>query len=442
MLRIAIVGLPNVGKSTIFNRLTNQKSAIVSNIPNLTRDRREGNADLCGLKFKIIDTGGVDNTIKLSALVFDQVKLAIERSDVVFFIVDARIEHDDKNVEFAKYLKKNTKKPVILIANKCESQKRCYKVDYLEYFNFIGPVYISAEHNLGLIDLYEALLPFVEVHDLDKLNSRNIRLSIVGKPNAGKSTFVNRLLGESRMIVSHEPGTTRDSIDIEYVYKGQRLTLIDTAGMRKKAKVTESIEVTSVQKTIESINRSDIVILMIDSAYGIEQQDLSIAELAIQKGKAIIVALNKWDMVAEKNRSDLLKDICNYNKLNFEVPIIEVSALKNINCNKVIDKSIELYKYLTMRISTPMLNKWLKLAVEHHRPPLCNGKVVKLKYITQVKVMPPTFVIIVNGSHAIDLTYKQYLISNLRKHFSINGIPIRLNLKKNKNPYCNNFSKT
>ncbi|AUO54699.1 ribosome biogenesis GTPase Der [Ehrlichia canis] len=437
MLKIAIVGLPNVGKSTIFNRLTNQKSAIVSNTPNLTRDRREGNADLCGLKFKVIDTGGVDNTIKLSALVLGQVKLAIEGCDIVFFVVDAKVEQDDKNLEFAKYLRKSTQKPVILVANKCESQKKCYTVDYLGHFDFIGPVYISAEHNLGLIDLYEVLLPFVGEHDLDILKSDNIRLSIVGRPNAGKSTFVNSLLGESRMIVSPEAGTTRDSIDIEYQYKDQMFTLIDTAGMRKKAKVIEEIEVSSVHKTIGSINRSDIVVLVIDSVYGIEQQDLYIADLAIQNGKALIVALNKWDMIARKDRSELLKDICNYNKLNFEVPIVEISALKNINCNKVIDKSIELYKYLKMRISTPMLNKWLKLAVDYHKPPLFHGKVVKLKYITQVRVMPPAFIIVVNNLNAIDLTYQQYLMRSLRKHFSINEIPIKLNLKKNKNPYDN-----
>ncbi|ABD44763.1 ribosome-associated GTPase EngA [Ehrlichia chaffeensis str. Heartland] len=442
MLKIAIVGLPNVGKSTIFNRLTSQKSAIVSNIPNLTRDRREGDADLCGLKFKIVDTGGVDNTIKLSSLVLDQVKLSIEESDIIFFVVDARIEHDDKNIEFAKYLRKKVKKPIILIANKCESQKRCYSIDYLGYFDFIGPVYISAEHNLGLVDLYEALLPFIKEYDLNTLDLHNIKLSIVGRPNAGKSTFINRLLAENRMIVSPEPGTTRDSIDVEYTYRGQKFTLIDTAGMRKKAKVTESIEVTSVHKTIESINRSDIVILMIDSVYGIEQQDLSIAELAIQKGKAIIIALNKWDMIAKKDRSELLKDICNYNKLNFKVPVIEVSALKNINCNKIIETSIELYKCLTMRISTSVLNKWLKLAVEYHKPPLCNGKVVKIKYITQVKVIPPTFIAVVNGSYSIDLTYRQYLMSSLRKHFSIDGIPIRLNFKKNKNPYDDSYSKS
>ena len=435
MLKVAIVGLPNVGKSTIFNRLTNRKTAIVSNIPNLTRDRREGNANLCGLKFKLIDTGGIDSQIKLSNLILDQVKLAIEVSDVIFFVVDAKITYDNKNVEFAKYLRKSTKKPIVLIANKCESQKKCYDIDYLEYFNFVGPVYISAEHNLGMVDLYDVLLPFVTELDLESSNSTKIKLSIVGKPNAGKSTFVNRLLNENRMIVSSEPGTTRDSVDIEYKYKDNVFTLIDTAGIRKKAKVIENIEITSVQKSIESISRSDIMILMVDCTCGLEQQDLSIAELAIQRGKAIIIALNKCDIISKENKSELLKSIYSYNKLSFKVPIIEISALRNINCHKVIEKSLELYSYLTMRINTSVLNKWLESAVEYHKPPLSNGKTVKLKYITQIKIMPPTFVIIVNGIHDIHLTYQQYLMNSLRKHFSIEGIPIRLNFRKNKNPY-------
>ncbi|GAT76356.1 GTP-binding protein EngA [Ehrlichia ruminantium] len=439
MLKVAIVGLPNVGKSTIFNRLVKKRSAIVSNVPNLTRDRREGSADLCGLKFKVIDTGGVDYQIKLSVLILDQVKLAIEACDVIFFVVDARVERDIKNIEFAKYLRKNTQKPIILIANKCESRKKCSEVDYLQYFNFIGPIYISAEHNLGMVDLYDALIPFIPESNVENFTSSYIKISIVGRPNAGKSTFVNRLVGEDRMIVSSEPGTTRDAVDIEYEYQDQKFILIDTAGMRKKAKITENIEVTSVYKSIESINKSDIIILMIDSVCGMEQQDLSIAELIIQKGKAIIIALNKWDVISKEHRLGLLRDIRNYNKLTFDVPIIEISALKNINCNMVLEKSIELYKYLTMRISTPMLNKWLRLAVDHHRPPLFNGKTVKLKYITQIKVMPPTFAIVINGLYGIDLTYQQYLMNSLRKYFSIDGIPIRMNFKKNKNPYDVNY---
>ncbi|QGR02581.1 ribosome biogenesis GTPase Der [Ehrlichia ruminantium] len=435
MLKVAIVGLPNVGKSTIFNRLINKKSAIVSDIPNLTRDRREGNADLCGLKFKVIDTGGVDSQIKLSVLVLDQVKLAIETCDVILFVVDARIGEDIRNVDFAKYLRKNTKKPIILVANKCESKKRCFNVDYLEYFKFIGPVYISAEHNLGMVDLYDALVPLTVEDNMENSKSSYIKISIVGRPNAGKSTFVNRLIGENRVIVSDEPGTTRDSIDIEYKYKDQLFMLIDTAGMRKKAKVTENIEVTSVSKSIESISRSDIVILMIDSVCGIEQQDLSIAELVVQKGKAIIIALNKWDIISREHRSELLKSIRSYNKLSFDVPIIEISALQNINCNRIIERSIELYKNLTMRITTPILNKWLKSAVDHHKPPLVNGKTVKFKYITQIKVKPPTFAIVTNGHYDIDLTYQQYLMNSLRKYCSIDGIPIRLNFRKNKNPY-------
>ncbi|KJV68972.1 ribosome biogenesis GTPase Der [Candidatus Neoehrlichia procyonis] len=437
MLEIAIVGLPNAGKSTLFNRLVGKKLAIVSNIPNVTRDRRESYVDLCGLRFKIIDTGGVNGSIKLSHLIIEQVKLAVESANVIFFVVDSRVNFDEKVTIFAKWLRKLTSKPIILIANKCESNKNCYPVDYLEYLNFIGPVYISAEHGLGMADLYDALTSLCEESDFEGERVNTIKVSIVGQPNVGKSTLINTFLNDNRLITDSEAGTTRDSIDVDYDYKGRRFTLVDTAGMRRKSKVVESIETFSNKLSISSIAKSDIVILIVDFVFGISQQDLSIAEIAIRKGKGLIVALNKLDLIDTKVERERLKNIIQQsNKIDFKVPIIEISALKNINCNKILDKCLNLYSSLTKRINTADLNKWLSIAINHHSPPLYKGKQVKLKYITQISVMPLVFVVSTNMG-VIDVTYQKYLKNSLAQSFFYE-VPIKIIFKKNHNPYIHN----
>ncbi|MFV0949513.1 ribosome biogenesis GTPase Der [Wolbachia endosymbiont of Nasonia giraulti] len=439
MLKIVIIGLPNAGKSTLFNRLVRRKAAVVSDIPGVTRDRREGIGRISDLEFKVIDTGGWNDQTSFSLQVIEQIELSLLSADVIFFLVDARVQNE-QNKEFAKWLKRKTNKPVILIANKCESHKS-ENVDYLQFFNFIGPVYISAEHNLGMIDLYDALASVIEGlsegTELPESESIRLRVAIIGRPNVGKSTFLNSLLAENRLIVSSEPGTTRDSVDISYDHNGKLITLIDTAGIRRKANVVDNLESRFVEKSIESIKRSHVVILMLDSLLGIEQQDLSIAEAAIKGGKGIIIVLNKWDLIGKDDRSKLIKFVKQQEvtRLFLEVPTVTISALKGMRCGDVIDKCLEVSESLNKKISTAKLNNWLIDAVEKHSHPLIKGRAIKMKYIAQIGTKPPAFSLVCNVPESVDESYKRYLTNGLRKNFFVEGVPVRLLLKKNKNPY-------
>ncbi|MHC3897558.1 UNVERIFIED_CONTAM: ribosome biogenesis GTPase Der [Wolbachia endosymbiont of Nasonia longicornis] len=439
MLKIVIIGLPNAGKSTLFNRLVRRKAAVVSDIPGVTRDRREGIGRISDLEFKVIDTGGWNDQTSFSLQVIEQIEFSLLSADVIFFLVDAKVQNE-QNKEFAKWLKRKTNKPVILIANKCESHKS-ETVDYLQFFNFIGPVYISAEHNLGMIDLYDALASVIEGlsegTELPESESIRLRIAIIGRPNVGKSTFLNSLLAENRLIVSSEPGTTRDSVDISYDHNGKLITLIDTAGIRRKANVVDNLESRFVEKSIESIKRSHVVILMLDSLLGIEQQDLSIAEAAIKGGKGIIIVLNKWDLIGKDDRSKLIKFVKQQEvtRLFLEVPTVTISALKGMRCGDVIDKCLEVSESLNKKISTAKLNNWLIDAVEKHSHPLIKGRAIKMKYIAQIGTKPPAFSLVCNVPESVDESYKRYLTNGLRKNFFVEGVPVRLLLKKNKNPY-------
>ncbi|MGL9759314.1 MAG: ribosome biogenesis GTPase Der [Wolbachia sp.] len=465
MLKIAIIGLPNAGKSTLFNRLVGRKAAVVSNIPGVTRDRREGIGRISDLEFKVIDTGGWNDQTNFSLQVIEQIEFSLSNSNIIFFLVDAKVQNE-QNKEFAKWLKRKTTKPVILIANKCESHKS-ENVDYLQFFNFIGPVYISAEHNLGMVDLYDVLAGVIESISVNRLHvipardtgiqeknnmdpsvkhwddnkgsneSSKLRVAIIGRPNVGKSTFLNNLLAENRLLTSSEPGTTRDSVDIVYDHNGELITLIDTAGIRRKANVVDSLESKFVEKSMESIKRSHVVVLMLDSLLGIEQQDLSIAEAAIKGGKGIIIVLNKWDLIGKDDRSKLIKFVKQQEvtRLFLEVPTVTISALKGMRCGDVIDKCLEVSESLNKKISTAKLNKWLIDAVEKHSHQLVKGRAIKMKYIAQIGTKPPAFSLICNVPESVDESYKRYLINDLRKNFFAEGVPVRLLLKKSKNPY-------
>ncbi|SCV64124.1 GTPase Der [Anaplasma phagocytophilum] len=436
MQKVAIVGLPNVGKSTLFNRLTRRKSAIVSDIAHVTRDRKEALVDFCGLRFIAIDTGGVADGGEIQSLVKTQVQLALENADVVLFVIDAQRVTDVHSTSLGKWLSKITNKPIILVANKCESNKNNVHVDTMEYLGFLGPVYISAEHNLGMADLYEAIAPLIEQSERPKKDQdRPIAISIIGQPNVGKSTFVNSILGEERVITSGIAGTTRDSISTEYSYKGITLLLTDTAGIRKRTKVTENMEKLSVQSAIHALSKSHVVILIVDFTQGISQQDLSIASTAIKDGKGIVLALNKADLVNDKAAEDaILNAIRQYSRVDFDVPIMKMSALENIGCDKVISKAVKIYESASTHISTSKLNKWLGTAIDYHPPHLQNKKKVRLKYISQVSTLPPTFVIATNSTE-VESTYQTYLKNSFLKHFSMQGVPIRMIFKKGNNPY-------
>ncbi len=440
MLKITIVGLPNTGKSTLFNRLVGRKAAVVSNIPGVTRDRREEAGRISDLEFKVIDTGGWNDRTNFSLQVIEQIEFSLSDSDIIFFLVDAKVQ-DEQNKKFAKWLKRKTNKPVILIANKCESHKS-ENVDYLQFFDFIGPVYISAEHNLGMVDLYNTLSSAIKNLDqgtkllVDKFSK--FRIAIIGRSNVGKSTFLNSLLSENRLITSSEPRTTRDSVDIIYNYNGKLITLIDTAGIDKKMNIVDNLESRFIKKSIESIKRSHVVILMLDSIMGIEQQNLSIGENAIKEGKGIIIVLNKWDLINKDDRSKLIKFIeqQKVTRLSLEVSVITISALKGMYCSNVIDKCLEVNQFLNKIISTAKLNKWLISALDNHPHPLVKGRAIKMKYIAQTGTKPPAFSLLCNIPKSVDESYKRYLTNDLRKSFFTKGVPVRLLLKKNKNPYA------
>ncbi|WFW29577.1 MAG: ribosome biogenesis GTPase Der [Wolbachia endosymbiont of Menacanthus eurysternus] len=467
MLKITIVGLPNVGKSTLFNRLVGKKTAVVSNVSGVTRDRNEKVGRISNLEFEITDTGGWNNKSDFSLQIIKQVEFSLLRADMVLFLVDARIQ-DEQNKELAKWLKKKTSKPVVLVANKCESYKS-ENLDYLQFFDFMGPVYISAECNLGMVDLYDALTCIVRSIDssssiisgvVDYLHQKKnelisglhtkivpdqanklakMKIAIIGRPNVGKSTFLNSFLAENRLITDSKPGTTRDSIDITYYYNGKLITLIDTAGIRRKANIIGSLESKFVEKSIESIKRSHVVILMLDSVVGIKHHDLSISKIAIEKGKGIIFVLNKWDLMSKNDRSNF---VCFMKQqiIHLEVSAMTISALKNIRCSNVIDKCLEIGEFLNKKISTAKLNNWLANTLDKHSHPLVNGgRIVKIKYIVQVGTKPPAFSLICNVPEYINESYKRYLINDLRKSFFIKGVPVRLFFKKNKNPYRNNI---
>ncbi|MGL9717256.1 MAG: ribosome biogenesis GTPase Der [Wolbachia sp.] len=439
MLKVAIVGLPNAGKSTLFNRLVGRKAAVVSNIPGVTRDRREGIGRISDLEFEVIDTGGWNDQTSFSLQVIEQIEFSLLSAGVIFFLVDAKVQNE-QNKEFAKWLKRKINKPIILIANKCESHKS-EEVGYLQFFNFVGPVYISAEHNLGMIDLYDALASIIgdlnENADLLESEPSRLRVAIIGRPNVGKSTFLNSLLAENRLITSSKPGTTRDSVDITYDHNGELINLIDTAGIRRKANVVDDLESRFVEKSMESIKRSHVVVLMLDSLLGVEQQDLSIGEAAIKGGKGIIIVLNKWDLINKDDRSKLIKFVKQQEitRLFLEVPTITISALKGMRCSDVIDKCLEVNEFLNKKISTAKLNKWLIDASDRHPHPLVKGRAIKVKYIAQIGTKPPAFSLICNVPESVDESYKRYLINDLRKNFFAEGVPVRLLLKKNKNPY-------
>ncbi len=440
MFKIAIIGLPNAGKSTLFNRLTGRKSAIVSSTAGVTRDRREGIGKISDLSFKLVDTGGWDEVITLSQQVIKQLKLAIDEADLIFFIIDAKVAFNELNTELAKWLKKQSNKPIILVANKCES-KASYDANYLQHFNFFGPVYISAEHNLGMIDLYAALSPimsqFYKEHIKEERSISNIRVAIVGRPNVGKSTFLNSILGSNRVITDAQSGTTRDPIDTIYNHNGHLITLIDTAGIRKKTHIVNELEIASVKSSLDTIRRSHIVVLLLDSGFAVEHQDLQIGARAIDEGKGLIIVLNKWDLINNNDREKLLKFIKQQeiSKLFLSVPTITISALNGTRCAEVMDKCLKLYTFFDKRISTSLLNRWFIAAIQKHSPPLVKGKLIRLKYITQVSTRPPTFVAMCNTPENLEESYKRYLINSLREAFYTEGIPIKLILKKSKNPY-------
>ena len=442
---IAIVGRPNVGKSTLFNRLVGKRVALVDDRPGVTRDRREGEAKLLGLEFRVIDTAGFEDEdpASLPGRMRQQTEAAVRDSDAALFLIDAREGLTPLDEEIGRWLRAEST-PVIVAANKAEG--RGAEAGRLEAFALgLGePIAISAEHGEGVVDLFEALRPHVEREeqedvpvDDDAEAGGPLKLAVVGRPNAGKSTLVNRMLGEERMITGPEAGITRDSITLDWQWQGKAVQLVDTAGLRKRAKVDDKLERLSAMDTRRSIDMAEVVVLLLDATRGLEAQDLRIADQVIEEGRVLLIALNKWD-VAEQASS-----LFNGVKAALEeglaqlkgVPVLTVSAKTGKGIDTILEVAFELREAWSRRVTTGELNRWFEAAVDANPPPAPGGRRIKLRYITQVKTRPPSFVIFGNRVDEIPESYRRYLLNAMRRDLKLGPVPLRLTLRGSKNPF-------
>lgn len=433
---LAIVGRPNVGKSTLFNTLAGEKISIVEDYPGVTRDRIYADVTWLNHSFSLIDTGGIDMDSSDAMLTHmrEQANIAIDTADLIMFLVDVRQGLVDADYSVADMLRRSGK-PVILVVNKVDNFDK-YMPDVYEFYNLgIGePHPISASSKLGLGDMLDAVLELIHKDSLEEEEDERPKIAIVGKPNVGKSSLINKLFGENRVIVSDIAGTTRDAVDTEIVHNGQEYVFIDTAGLRRKSKVKENIERYSVIRTVAAIERSDVVILMVDATEGITEQDAKIAGIAHDRGKGMIIAVNKWDAVEKDN--DSVKEYTQKIRevLSF-VPYAEIlfiSALTGQRTHKLFDSLDVVIQNYSMRIQTGVINEILMEAVAMHQPPSDKGKRLKLFYMTQVSVKPPTFVIFVNDKNLMHYSYTRYIENYIRKTFRFIGTPIRLLIRERK----------
>ncbi|WP_375250445.1 ribosome biogenesis GTPase Der [Sphingomonas sp.] len=447
---VAIVGRPNVGKSTLFNRLVGKKLALVDDRPGVTRDRREGDAHLLGLDFRIIDTAGYEDEDPdtLPGRMRQQTQAAVDVADVALFMVDARAGIVPLDEEIARWLR-GASTPIVLVANKAEG--RAAEAGLIEALalGFGDPVQLSAEHGEGIADLFEALLPHLdglmpeeeaEQADIDD-PAAPLKLAIVGRPNAGKSTLVNRILGEDRMITGPEAGITRDSIAIDWVWEGpdgpREVRLIDTAGMRKRAKVQDKLEKLSVADALHAVDFAEVVVLLLDATLGLEAQDLRIADRVLEEGRALVIALNKWD-VAE-NPSKLFNGVRTALDEGLAqvrgVPLLTVSGATGKGIDQLMAAAFATREAWSRRVGTGELNRWFERAIEANPPPAPGGKRIKLRYLTQAKTRPPGFVLFGTRVDELPTSYQRYLINGIRRELGFGAVPVRLMLRAPKNPF-------
>ncbi|AWM00850.1 ribosome biogenesis GTPase Der [Bradyrhizobium amphicarpaeae] len=450
---IAIIGRPNVGKSTLFNRLVGQKLALVDDLPGVTRDRREGEARLGDLEFTIIDTAGLDEGAKgsLTARMQEQTETAIAQADALFFVIDARVGLTPTDRAFADFARK-ANKPVLLVANKSEGKHG--DAGAMESFALgLGdPIQISAEHGEGMGELYDALAKLMpepveddEAEDDDaplteeEAATRPIRVAIVGRPNAGKSTLINHLLGEERLLTSPEAGTTRDSIAVEINWKGREFRVFDTAGLRRRSRIEEKLEKLSVADALRAVRFAEVVVMMMDSQNRFEEQDLRIADLIEREGRAVVLAVNKWDLMESKGGgaiSNLRRDADHLLPQIKGVPIVAVSGLMGEGIDRLMQAIQDAYALWNKRVSTSALNRWFEQAVQANPPPAVSGRRLKLNYITQTKARPPSFVLFCSRADAVPQSYLRYLINSMRETFELPGTPVRITLREKANPFA------
>ena len=439
---VAIVGRPNVGKSTLFNRLVGRKLALVDDAPGVTRDRREGDASLLGLEFRVIDTAGFEDEDPdtLPGRMRAQTTAAVREADAALFLIDARAGITPVDAEIARWLRSETT-PVVLVANKVEG--RAGEPGILEAYSLgLGdPVPVSAEHGDGVVDLFEQLLPYVETAEADEdadEAGQPLKLAIVGRPNAGKSTLINRLLEQERLITGPEAGITRDSIAIDWSWQGRPVRLIDTAGMRKQARVQDKLEKLSVADARRAVDFAEVVVLLLDATLGLEVQDLKIADNVLREGRALIIAINKWDIAQDQSAlfQGIRKALGEGLAQAPGVPLIAVSAKTGKGLDQLLGAAFEVRDTWSRRVSTGELNRWFTDAVERNPPPASKGGRIKLRYITQVGTRPPTFVLFGSRLDQLPESYRRYLMNGLRRELGFGAVPIRLQARAPSNPFA------
>ncbi len=442
---VAIIGRPNVGKSTLFNRLSGKKLALVDDMPGLTRDRREADATLAGAPFRVIDTAGLEDVrdSSLEARMRLQTEQAVRDADVVLFVIDAREGITAMDELVARDLRRQ-KTPIILVANKAEGRAGITGIGEAYGLGFGQPVAISAEHGDGMGDLFDALAPYIDTTqpddaEDDEESSGRIHVAIVGRPNAGKSTLLNALLGEERVLTSPEAGTTRDSIAVDFEHGGRALRLVDTAGLRRRARVSERVEQMAVDDALRAIRLAHVVILVLDAEAVLDKQDLTIARWVLEEGRALVIAINKWDAVADRKAS--LQRLSDRLQTSLPqvvgIPTVTISALRGQRLDALLDAVLNIYDVWNRRVSTGQLNRWLEAMRSAHAPPLAAGRTNKLRYMTQVKARPPTFALFLSQPDELPDSYQRYLVNGLRQPFGLQGVPIRLLLRGGgKNPYA------
>ena len=454
-LKIAIVGRPNVGKSTLFNRLAGKKLALVHDLPGVTRDRKEVKAKLKDLELTVIDTAGYEEATegKMENRMWLHTKRAIDESDAVLFLFDARAGIQAYDEHFADLVRKS-KKRVILLANKCEGKAQEQGIFEAYKLGLGEPLIFSAEHSIGFDELYLSLKEIEETlstdvkqdeviddgesDDIEALKKKPIQIAIVGRPNVGKSTLVNALLNDERMLTGPEAGLTRDAITTQWNWKGWKINLVDTAGLRKQAKVTGIIEKMSVESTLYATNMAQVVVLVLDADAILDKQDLTIARKVLDEGRALVIAVNKWDIADKKEALDRLNDKLATSLTQAEgVPTVTISALKKKGLDKLLSAVIKVYERWNVRIPTAPLNKWFRDVQDQNPAPLGkNKRRIKLKYITQAKTRPPSFYIFSSNPEGLPDSYLRYLTNQLRDTFKLHGIPIRISVRKSDNPYA------
>ena len=472
---VAIVGRPNVGKSTLFNRLVGRRIALVDDTPGVTRDRREAEGHIGDLAFRVLDTAGFEDRTdgSLEDRMRQQTELAIREADVILFMIDARAGVTPLDERFAQVLRKASK-PVHLIANKAEGRGAGPGLLEAYSLGFGEPTGISAEHGLGMADLHaivsaaieaqaptdepvatEDRLPEVDIDVPEDDGSteegpplrwdpnRYLNVAVIGRPNAGKSTLINRMVGEERLLTGPEAGITRDSILVPWEWEGRVVNLVDTAGIRRRARVTGKLEKLAVGDALRSIQYAEVVVLLLDATIPFEKQDLALADLVEREGRALVIAINKWDLIEDKNKTlTMLREECERLLPQLRgVPLVTVSGLQGRNLDRLMQAIFAAERVWNTHVSTAKLNRWLAAMTEAHQPPAVSGRRLKLRYMTQAKIRPPSFIVFASRPEALPESYQRYLVNGMREAFGMRGTPIRLWVRGGKNPYADKDGK-